>query len=156
MECLRTASQPPAEKLPKVYEQHGIRFAYPDNWIATAEEGSTASAAATVTSPDTAFWTVMYYRGHHDAEKLARAVLKAFEEDYPQLEVDRTEELAPTGAILGYDLSFSYVDLLSTAAIRVYKQPAGTYVVLWQAEDQELPTVEPVFAAISTSLIGDF
>ena len=149
-------TQPPDDSLHSVYEKQGLRFAYPENWTAEEDSDSNATAAATVTSPDTAFWTVMYYRGDHDAEQLTEAVLEAFKAEYPQLEVDPADDLDSDGASFGFDLSFSYVDLLSTAMIRSFDQPDGTYLVLCQAEDHELEAVEPVFAAMTASLMKEF
>ncbi|QDU54742.1 hypothetical protein [Aeoliella mucimassa] len=139
-----------------VYEKDGLRFAYPENWTVEDDDTSTATASATVTSPDTAFWTVMFYRGNHDAEQLTEAVLEAFRQEYPQLEVDPAENMHQGGSIFGYDLSFSFVDLLSTATIRAFNQPEGTYLVLCQAEDHEIPAVEPVFEAMTASLMTEF
>lgn len=134
--------------MPKVYDQSGLRFVYPDNWVVEEEEPGTADVAVTVASPQTGFWSVMLYRGERDFEPLAGAVLDALKSEYPQVEVDEVEDAQGTG----YDLSFSYVDLLNTASIRAFHHAGNTYVILSQAEDHELPMAEQVFAAMTMSL----
>lgn len=134
--------------VPGSYNHNGLRFAYPDNWVVEDDEQGTADAAATANSPQTAFWSVMMYRGERDLEPLTRTVLEALQSEYPQMEVD------PAGDVdhMGFDVSFSYVDLLNTASIRAFHRDGDTYLVLSQAEDHELAKVEPVFAAMTASL----
>lgn len=142
--------------MPGFYEKDGLRFAYPDNWTVDEEGDNQGDVAVTVNSPHTAFWSVVYYRGRRDVHELANCVLDALKDEYPQLEVDEADTSFDGGDACGYDLSFSYVDLLSTAAIRAFQHTGGTYVVLSQAEDHELPDVEPVFEAMTASLVCEF
>lgn len=144
------------ETVPGFYEKDGLRFAYPDNWTIDEDDQDQADAAVTVTSPQTAFWSVVYYRGKRDVQQLAACVLDALKSEYPQIEVDEADAAIDGGDACGYDLTFSYVDLLNTATIRAFQHTDGTYLVLSQAEDHELPTVEPVFEAMTASLVRDF
>lgn len=138
--------------MPQFYDKQGLRFAYPDNWTVADDDDGAADAAATVSSPQTAFWSVMLYRGERDLEHLAGTVVEAIKSEYPQVEVDEVKELGDAEAACGYDLSFSYVDLLNTASVRAFWHAGDTYVVLSQTEDHELSVVEPVFAAMTASL----
>lgn len=138
--------------MPQFYDKNGLRFAYPDTWTVDEDETGTADAAATVTSPQTAFWSVMLYRGERDLEQLAGTVVEAIKSEYPQVEVDEVAGMGDVEAACGYDLSFSYVDLLNTASVRAFLHAGDTYVVLSQTEDHELSVVEPVFAAMTASL----
>jgi hypothetical protein len=142
--------------MPGLYEKDGLRFAYPDNWTLDEDDQGQADAAVTVTSPQTAFWSVMYYRGERDVRQLAACVVDALKSEYPQVEIDEAPASIDGGDACGYDLSFSYVDLLSTATIRAFQHTGGTYLVLSQAEDHELSVVEPVFEAMTASLVHDF
>lgn len=135
--------------MPSTFNSDGLSFAYPDNWEVEEDESDSADVAVTVTSPQTAFWSVMYYRDEQEVEPLATAVLEALKSEYPQIEVD--EVAVPDGGC-GYDLSFSWVDLLNSASIRVFHHQGATYLVLSQSEDHELPVAEPVFAAMTASL----
>ena len=138
--------------MPGLYEKDGLRFAYPDNWTIDDEETGSAAAAATVNSPQTAFWTVMLYEGLRNTQELADCVLEALQSEYPQLEVDRID--SPDDDVgCEYQLSFCYFDLLNTATIRSFHDRDRTFLVLTQAEDHELATVEPVFDAMTASLV---
>ncbi|WP_442484350.1 hypothetical protein [Aeoliella sp. SH292] len=134
--------------MPKVYDQHDLRFIYPDNWVVEEDEPGTADVAVTVASPQTGFWSVMLYRGEREMEPLTKAILDAIKSEYAQVEVDEIDDAQG----VGYDVSFSYVDLLNTASIRAFYHAGNTYVVLCQAEDHELPMAEQVFAAMTMSL----
>ncbi|MCO6046882.1 hypothetical protein NG895_23530 [Aeoliella sp. ICT_H6.2] len=138
--------------MPQFYDKHGLRFAYPDNWTVEEDAQGTADAAVTVTSEHTAFWSVMLYRGERDLEHLAGTVVGALKSEYPQVEVDEVNIMSDGAPVCGYDLSFSYVDLLNTACVRAFYHAGDTYVVLSQTEDHELAAVEPVFAAMTASL----
>jgi hypothetical protein len=142
--------------VPGLYEKDGLRFAYPENWTVDEDDHAQADVAVTVNSPQTAFWSVMYYHGTRDVRKLASCVLDVLKSEYPQLEVDEAASSIDGGDACGYDLSFSYVDLLNTATIRAFQQQGRTYLVLSQAEDHELPVVEPVFEAMTASLVREF
>lgn len=118
-----------------------------------------AETAVTAFSPETAFWSVTLYNGRRELEELAQLVLSTLGGEYPQLEVDAATADPggrypdPPGAV-GYDVSFSYVDLLSSASVRAFHHGEQTYLVLSQAEDHEFPQVEPVFRAMTLSLIA--
>lgn len=49
-------------------------------------------------------------------------------------------------------LAYSTFDLMNTATIRAFHQTGETYLIVSQAEDRELPEVEPVFRAMTASL----
>lgn len=142
--------------VPELYENGGLRFAYPENWTIDDAEQGNADAAATVNSPQTAFWTVMWYRGERDVQELADCVLSALRSEYPQIEVDEAVLQLDGQAACGYDLSFSCFDLVNTATIRAFQRTGETYLILSQAEDRELPAVEPVFQAMTASLTHEF
>ncbi|MGI9457383.1 MAG: hypothetical protein ACR2NU_12540 [Aeoliella sp.] len=140
--------------MPGFYDQDGLRFAYPENWTIDEEEEYSAAASATVTSPQTAFWSVMVYDGLQDVQELAVCAVDALKSEYPQMEVE--EANAPgTEAGCGYELSFSCFDLLSTATIYSFHHAGRTYLVLSQAEDHERESVEPLFQAMTTSLLQE-
>lgn len=136
--------------MPGYYDKAGLQFAFPDNWTIDDDDQANADAAATVLSPNTAFWTVMLYHRRVDVRELADTVLEALRGEYPQIEVDTTEE---TPATHGYELSFQCLDLINTAFIRAFHHGDQTYLILSQAEDHELEVAEQVFAAMQASLL---
>lgn len=142
--------------MPELYEKGGLRFAYPENWTVDDDDQGNADVAVTVHSPQTAFWTVMWYHDPRDVRKLADCVLAALRSEYPQLEVDEIPASSMGEVVCGYDLTFSCFDLMNTATIRAFQQSGETFLILSQAEDRELPAVEPVFRAMTASLTHQF
>ncbi len=140
--------------MPSFYDRDGLRFAYPENWTVDSEGGGNADASATVTSPKTAFWSVMLYQGLKEVRELADCALDALKSEYPELEV---EEAAPPGSEegIGYEVSFSYIDLINTATIEAFHHQGRTFLLLGQAEDLERDEVEPVFQAMTASLLTE-
>jgi hypothetical protein len=140
--------------MPAMFDSAGIIFAYPDNW-SVEEDNDPGSAALVVTalSPDTAFWTVSRYEGYRDVRELANCVLEAMQTEYPQVEIDDIEGDRHGVSTVGYELSFSYLDLNNTAMILTFHHGDSTFLILSQAEDHELPRVEPVFDAMLASLV---
>ena len=55
--------------------------------------------------------------------------------------------------MIGYDIDFVCLDLTNTAQIRGFQTEQASYVLLWQSEDRDFPAVEPVFRAITKSLV---
>ena len=56
--------------------------------------------------------------------------------------------------MVGYDVSFYYLDLISSASVRCLRTDRATYTVFCQAEDQEFAQLHPVFLAMTTSLVN--
>jgi hypothetical protein len=140
-----------------VYKNGHLRFAYPENWTIEEDEGTDAAQAVTASSAETAFWSVLLYEGTRNLAELVDCVVHTMMAEYPQLERDPAESTIdnrypdPPGAF-GYDLSFSYVDLMNSALLRAFHHEGNTFLVLAQAEDHELERVEPVFRAMTMSL----
>jgi len=139
--------------MPAVYEQFGVRFLYPENWSLLDEETDEWPRTVTLQSPETGFWTLLVYPPNHDARQAVLAVIEPIREVYPDLEVLPAKETIADAEAKGVDIAFFYLDLLVESRIRCVKTPSG--VILWhyQAESREFDTVEPVFRAITTSLL---
>ena len=139
--------------MPALFDQYGICFDFPDNWQVEADSESGADLSVTVTSPETAFWSLSRHSGETTASHLVENALEAMREEYPSLECEEAEDEIEEQFMAGYNLSFFYVDLCSTAAIRGFCHEGIAYLLIYQAEDRELARVEPVFRAITTSLL---
>lgn len=141
--------------MPREFKKLGISFQYPDNW--ELDEGDTRQRQRSVTvySPGAAFWTVAAHPRGTDPAKLARAVVKAMREEYEGLEYEEIQETVAGHELVGYDLSFFFLDLTNTARVRSLRTELATYTVFCQAEDRELGQVGPVFLAMTTSLLNN-
>jgi hypothetical protein len=50
-------------------------------------------------------------------------------------------------------MNFYCLDLTNTALVRGFRTADATCIILYQAEDREFATVEPVLRAMTTSLL---
>jgi hypothetical protein len=137
--------------MPAQFEEHGVRFLYPENWQLEREEHE-AGWSVSVLSPETAFLTLSYHENAPDFGRLADTALEALREDYPTLESEpQTDTLAGQPAV-GHDIRFFSFDLTNTAWVRSIPCESGSLLVLCQVNDLELDTNEPVLRAICASL----
>jgi hypothetical protein len=137
-----------------VYDKSGLHLAYPENWTLEEATDSGARVELTISSPNTAFLTIAQYAGQLDADELAEQAVAALRAEYPDLESTRATDSYGASKLVGFDVNFICLDLTNTAYVRTGHWGASTLLVLAQAEDRELPRVEPVFKAILTSLLA--
>lgn len=137
------------------YDRGGVSLAYPKNWTLEEDSDDEAKLNLTLSSPNTAFWTLIVYAEKIDLPHAVGQVIEALRAEYPDLEAtDASEEVAGE-TLLGQDASFFCLDLTSTVRVRAYHRGEATYLILSQSEDRELEEVEPVFQAITQSLLTD-
>ncbi len=134
------------------FDRLGITFEYPDNWLVDAETPDDG-LCVTVSSPDGAFWSVSGHAPSDDAEALADAVLGQMREEYRDLDSEVAVDTVAGHHLAGYDMNFSYLDLISTAQVRTFETPTALYVIFSQAEDHEWESVCRVFDAMTMSLV---
>ena len=142
--------------MPAVYESSEFRFQYPENWRIVDDTDDTASDVVTVESPQGAIWTIACHDKDVDPKSLCEAALDALrdEEDYVDFEVTAVEDETAGIASSGYDVYFSCIELIVAARIRCFRQNDQTFLMLSQAEIRDHDTLEPVFAAMTHSLLS--
>ncbi len=139
--------------MPHTYAKQGIKFLYPDNWTVDEGEPVEGGAVVTVYSPGGSFWSIVLEPASVDPADMAVAALKALKSEYEDCDSEPMSETVAGHEIRGYDANFFCLDLTSTAAIRGFRTSAASCLVLWQAEDRDLAAHEPVFRAITISLL---
>lgn len=139
--------------MPAVYEKLGVSFQYPENWELDEREAFENQPGVTVYSPGGAFWSLVFQPARVDPHEAAKAALAALRKEYDELDAEEVSEEIGSRTLVGFDLNFYYLDLTNTAYIRAFRTPGTSYLILCQAEDRELVTVDAVFRAITTSLI---
>lgn len=154
--AFETSPLGPAETtiVPAVFDKLGIRFMYPDNWTLDEQEAIAGNQSVTVYSPGGAFWSIVVHDRTADPSDLAAEALTALKAEYEGSEAEPAREEVAGETLRGYDVNFFYLDLTNTALIRSFRTADATCLVLCQAEDRELVTAEPVFRAITTSLLS--
>lgn len=137
------------------YENFGIRFLYPENWSVTDEQRDDWPRSVSVQSPSGAYWELQVYPSRMSPARLSKRVLEAMRQVYEDLEFKAvTEELGATHA-KGYDLDFFCLDFLVTSRIRCFWVGSRTCLLTYQAESREFDWHQPVFAAITKSLLDN-
>ncbi len=139
--------------MPAVFDKLGIRFMYPDNWTLDEQEAIAGNNSVTVYSPGGAFWSVVLHDRSADPKELAAEALNALKAEYEGSEAEPASEEVAGQELRGYDVNFFYLDLTNTALIRSFRTTDAACLILCQAEDRELVTAEPVFRAMTTSLL---
>ena len=139
--------------MPTLFDQFGIRFEFPENWQVDVPTEAAADISITVSSPETAFWSLTRYRGTVNPTELLEQVLATMKDEYPELEFDTAADHVEDQPMVGYDLNFFCLDLSNTAWFRGFQREKTTYLLFCQAEDREMERVEPVLHAMTVSLL---
>lgn len=137
------------------FDRSGVSFAYPENWLLEEESDDDAKLNLTLSSPNTAFWTLFVYEEAIDLDHVLNQAVEALRGEYPDLETSSAAEKIAECELNGIDVNFICLDLTSTTRLRACHHRGSTYLILRQAEDRELDQVEPVFNAIMQSLLSE-
>jgi hypothetical protein len=140
--------------MPAVFAKLGIRFLYPDNWELDEKEALAGNPSVTVYSPGGAFWSIDVHPADVNRQELTEAALAAMRQEYDELDAEAVREEAAGRELVGYDLNFYCLDLTNSALIRAVRAGPATYLILCQAEDREFAQLEPVFRAITASVLA--
>lgn len=143
--------------MPRVYDHAGLRFDYPDNWEVEESDPRVRNAeteyTVTVYTPGGSFWSVVRQEGVTDATELAEAAAQVLREEYADLDGEDVDETIAGHRVIGQDLHFIFLDLTNTAQIRCVPTSRGMLLIHTQADDREFDDIEPVFQAMTTSLL---
>ncbi len=134
-----------------IYDQHGIRFEYPDDWELDVEEDGPRSTVTVQSPGGLAFALVTVDDDAPAPADLADEALAALRDEYPTLDtVPALETIAGRRAV-GHDVEFVSLDLPNSCAIRCFRSPRRTVFVLGQWSDLEADA-EATLRALRRSL----
>jgi hypothetical protein len=134
-----------------VYKSHGVMFRYPDEWeLSEQQEGEQISI--TVSSPQTAFWTVSLFPDRPEPADIVAAAIEAFHDEYDELDDYPSRVRVCQRPTVGRDIDFVCLELLNSAGIRAFRTRAFTVLVLFQLTDGERDESGPVIERITRSL----
>jgi hypothetical protein len=133
------------------YEDHGIRFLYPEGWeIEVTDEASVATVA--LHAPDgLAFALVTVDDNRPAPTMIADQALEAMREEYPALEASPARETINGHNAVGHDIEFISLDLTNNCAIRCFRTDRRTVLVFGQWSDLEDEDAGAVVAAVRHS-----
>ena len=119
----------------QTYDDEGLRFESPPDWaIEETWDGEVRTVA--VQAPDgLGFAVIQTDDSRPDPDEIADAALQAMRDDYPELDSHRVMETINDHAATGHDLEFMTLDMTNAAAIRCFRTPRRTVLVLGQWSD---------------------
>ena len=135
----------------RVFEGHGIRFEYPDDWI-LHEQSSPEEITLTVHSPDTSFWSVTLIFDRPDPQRVVDTVLETFREEYTEIDVYPSDVRLNDQPTLACELDFVCHELIGSAFLRAVATPDFTLFVLYQGADVELDERQSLLEKVTNSL----
>lgn len=135
----------------RVFEGHGVRFEFPDDWILHEQE-SPEEVSITINSQETSFWSLTLLFDRPDIHEVVEAVINTLQEEYTELDVYPSEARLGDSHTVARDIDFVCHELIGSAFVRAAMAPGFTVLVLFQADDFELEETEIVFEKISNSL----
>ncbi len=142
--------------MPLDFKKLGISFQYPENWALDEQDALEGRRSVTVYSPGGGFWSVSIHPRSTDPAELAKAAAEALAAEYENVETEKVDESFAGRELVGFDLNFFYLDLINTATVRCLRTDRATYAIFCQAEDREFTRIQPVFQAMTISLLSHF
>lgn len=140
--------------MPLEYAKLGIRFQFPENWTLDESDALKGDETVSVFSPGGAFWSIIKHPRSASPGELVEAAVQAMRQEYDELDVEEATEMVAGRELVGCDMNFYCLDLTNTALLRVVQTTEATYLILCQADDREFAAVEPVFRAMTRSLLS--
>ena len=119
----------------RVYEGHGVRFAYPSDWQLEESDEDDAATVEVQAPGGLAFALVRSDESGPDPASVADEVLEAMREEYPDLEIAPAMETIADHHATGYDVEFFSLDVTNGAIIRSFRTPERTVLVFGQWSD---------------------
>lgn len=134
-----------------IYQSNGVTFRYPSEWELT-EEQTDEQLSITVTSPQTAFWTLILFPDCPEPDDVVETVLDAFHEEYPEMDEYPTKARIGRRRTVGRDIDFVCLDVLNLARVRAFRTSGFTALVLFQMTEAEEDETGPILEMITRSL----
>src|SRR4051794_23144086 len=100
----------------RIYEGHGVRFAYPSEWQLEESDEDKAATVEVQAPGGLAFALVRSDETGPDPASVADEVLDAMREEYPDLEVAPAMETIAGHHATGYDVEFFSLDITNGAS----------------------------------------
>lgn len=139
--------------MPATYQNLGVHFLYPENWTVTEEQASEPPLGMTLECPGGGFWSLAIYITPVDPAELVHQVCETMRQEFETFESARADCTIEGVAAVGVEMNFYCLDLLVTAKAQSFQIADKKFLVLYQAENREFDELEPVFGAITLSLL---
>ncbi|MDA0283186.1 MAG: hypothetical protein O3B13_08520 [Planctomycetota bacterium] len=135
-----------------VYEEHGVRFEYPEGWE-LGHEHHDGDFSVTVESDGTAFWMLSVLQGRPTAEEVVEAALESFKAEYDSVDVYESQDRICMLPTVAKEIDFYELEMVNRASLRACETDSTTMFVLLQMSDTERAEIGPLLKSISESLM---
>ncbi len=120
-----------------IFDDEGIRFAYPPDWEVQVEPDGSRTTI-TLNAPDgVAFALVSIDDDCPEPDAIADEALEAMRQEYPGLDAVATEDTIDGHLAVGHDLEFMTLDATNACSIRCFRTPRRTVLIFGQWSDLE-------------------
>lgn len=140
--------------MPKTFDRLGVKFQYPDNWTLDDSDAVAGRESVTIYSPAGPFWSLAIHPGDANLESLGKDVVETIQGEYTEVEVEPLRETLLDEELVGYEMHFFYLDLITTIEVRCFRLGDRAYTVYCQGEDRGFDALAKVFQAMTVSLIS--
>lgn len=135
------------------YDNGQLSFQYPENWKLQENPDTSEFTEIALESPSGCIWSVSLFPADTDPRQLLETTATALREQYEDFESSATDSLIEDQLAPGFRAHFYCLDFLVTAQAQAFKLGSHTIHILAQAESREFDQFEPVFEAITVSLL---
>jgi hypothetical protein len=138
--------------MPQVYDDHGIRFEYPDEWELESTDDGPVTTVSVQSPGGLAFVFVTVDESRPAPAELADEALSAMREEYPNL--DAVPAMEPLGdhRAVGHDIEFISLDMTNSCAIRCFRSSQRTILIFGQWSDMDGDQNEALITGVRRSL----
>ena len=139
--------------MPATYDRSGLQFLYPENWVLNDQPDTELPRAIMLEEPSGAMWSLHVYPADQDPDLLIKDTITALEETYPDLEISTAAKKFEEYEGAAIDAVFFCLDFLVRVNLQTIETGQFVLLLWYQAEDRDFEKHEPIFHAISTSML---
>ncbi len=140
--------------MPATFDDFGIRFLYPDNWVVAGRSDDTGTPGVTLELPTGGFVSVERADTSLPEDELLDEVAKTVAKEYDEVEREEIELEDSALSERAIELRFYYLDLIVMSRIILLTAGDLRLLVQFQAESRDFDANELVFDAILKQLRG--
>jgi hypothetical protein len=136
----------------EVYDDHGVRFAYPAGWAIEVTDEGPVTTVDLEHPGGIAFALLRTDELRPDPAELADMALEAMREEYPDLSAAPVVESIREHCATGHDVEFFSLDVANAACIRCFRTPHRTVLMFGQWSDLGEDNVPDLLQGVFQSL----
>lgn len=138
--------------MPATFDDFGIRFLYPDNWVVAGRSTDNTIQGVTFELPDGGFLSIEQADPSIPEDQILDEVAQAVAKEYDEVERESIELKDAAADDRAIELRFYYLDLFIQSRVLLMTAGEQRLLVQIQAENRDFDKNELVFDAVITQL----